>query len=158
MRWDLVDTFEILKKGVHARARKKLTGSEDFFGEHFPGKPRVPQPLLLEMIAQTGGVLLGVGCDFKKEVVLAKISGARFSRSVTPPCEFVIEAEILEEREQGGRVAGRVKLRGEKVAEAEIMLAMIDGLEKGKKQIIFNEGFLKHYDIYNVVKKSENIN
>ena len=52
----------------------------------------MPEPLFIEMIAQAGGVLFGLGVDFKKEVILAKIEGARFEKTVVPPCRLVIEA------------------------------------------------------------------
>ena len=44
MRWDLVTSFQVLKKGSHSRAFKTYSGEEDFFKEHFPGRPRVPEP------------------------------------------------------------------------------------------------------------------
>ena len=76
MRWDLIEKFEILKKGSYARAFKNFSGKEDFFAEHYPGAPIVPESLFIEMVAQTGGVLFGFGLDFKKEVILAKILDA----------------------------------------------------------------------------------
>ena len=158
MRWDLIDRFEILKKGDTARATKSFSGDEDFFLEHEPDRPRVPETLFLEMIAQAGGVLIGFGIDFKKEVILAKIEAARFERSVVPPCRFIVEARLEEEREEGAWIAGSVKQDGAVVATARIFLVTMDSLsgEEGKK-IVFNDGFLKHYDIYNVAKKSQEV-
>ncbi len=73
MRWDLIEKFETLKKGGVAKALRNFSGQEDFFAEHFPGNPLVPEPLFVEMIAQVGGVLFGLGLDFKKEVILADL-------------------------------------------------------------------------------------
>ena len=158
MRWDLIDRFEILKKGVCAKALKSFHGDEDFFSEHDPGDPRVPEPLMIEMIAQVGGVLFGLGIDFKKEVILAKIEAARFERAVAPPCEFVVEAKIEEEREEGAWVSGTVKLDGQTIATARILLVTIDSLtDSPGKKIVFNDRFLKHYDIYRVAKQSEGV-
>src|SRR3989338_5342913 len=151
MRWDLIDRFEILQKGKYSRARKSFTGGEDFFSEHFPGRPMVPETLLLEMIAQTGGVLYGLGLDFKKEVILAKIADARFGAPAFPPCEFTIEVTLEEEREEGAWVSGVVRLEGAEAARAKILLAAVDSLAD-KKNIVFNDHFLKHYDVYNVAK------
>ena len=156
MRWDLIESFEVLKKGSYSRARKSFSGREGFFRDHFPGKPLVPETLMIEMIAQTGGVLLGVGINFEKEVILAKIGQAKFHRAVRPPCQFLIEATIDGEREEGAWILGTVKSDGKLIAEASILLVTIDSLENGhKKRIVFNEDFLKHYDILNVVKMSE---
>lgn len=159
MRWELIDKFDVLKKGSVARSTKAFTGREDFFAEHHPGAPFVPEPLFIEMVAQTGGVLYGLGIGFKKEVILAKIEGASFPRPVRPPCRFEIEARIEEEREEGAWIAGTVHQKGALVASVKIMLVTIEalsGLAPGK--IVFNDSFLSHYDIWNIARKSEGIN
>ena len=155
MRWDLIEKFEILKKGEYAAAVKSFTGREDFFSEHFPGHPLVPEPLFVEMIAQAGGVLFGLGLDFKKEVILAKILNASFFRAVRPPCSFWVEVRIDEEREEGAWISGFVKQGDETIAKASILLVTIDSLEANKKKIVFNDDFLEHFDVYNVAKASE---
>ncbi len=154
MRWDLIERFEFLKKGESALALKSFSGDEDFFLEHYPGDAVVPEPLLIEMIAQAGGVLYGLGLDFKKEVILAKIMDANFSQLVRPPCSFIIEARIDDEREEGAWISGTVKRGDDVIAEASILLVTIDSLEN-KKKIVFNDDFLQHYDVYNIAKASE---
>ncbi len=156
MRWHLVDKFEVLKKGSYARALKAYSGQEDFFAEHFPGNPRVPEPLFVEMIAQTGGVLFGLGLEFKKEVILVKISESKFYKAVTPPCKLEIEVELREESESGAVVRGEVWCEDEKVASAEILLMSIDSLDASQdKKIVFNEGFMEHYQVMEVAQASE---
>lgn len=154
MRWDLVDKFTELKKGERARATKCFTGQEDFFAEHHPGRPTVPQPLFVEMIAQAGGVLFGLHLGFQKEVILAKITSARFPEEVRPPCELEIEA-LIDEREDAAMVSGTVRWNGRVAAEAEILLAAVPALDGGAEaKIVFNDGFLAHYDILNVARAS----
>ena len=156
MRWDLIEKFDVLKKGRSALARKSFTGTEDFFSEHFPGKPALPEPFFVEMIAQAGGVLFGLEIDFKKEVILAKIESARFFRPVSPPCAFVVEANLEEVREEGAWISGIVTHRQSKVAEAKILLAVVDSLASAKPgNIVFNEDFLTRYRIREVAKASE---
>ncbi len=155
MRWHLLKKFEYLRSGYPARALQSFTGGEDFFAEHFPGRPSVPGPLFIEMIAQTGGVLYGMTLGFSKEVVLAKIDSARFVREVKPPCDLVIEATIEDEREDAAWISGVVKQAGETVAEAKILLVAVDVLDGPAGKVVFNEGFLKAYDILNVAKMSE---
>lgn len=155
MRWELIDRFEILRKGDRALAWKAYDGGEDLFAEHEPSMPRVPETLLIEMIAQAGGVLYGLGLDFKKEVILAKVENARFERESTPPCRFRVEARIEDEREEGAWISGEVSTDKGLCASAKIMLVAIDTLAEGGKKIVFNERFLGHYDIYNVAKRSE---
>jgi 3-hydroxymyristoyl/3-hydroxydecanoyl-(acyl carrier protein) dehydratase len=155
MRWDLIDKFEILKKGSHSRARKAFSGREDFFQEHFSGRPLVPEPLFIEMVAQSGGVLFGLALDFKKEVILAKISDARFFAEVAPPCELVVEARVEGEREEGAWIWGRVDLDGRAVAEVRLLLVSMEKLGARRDSVVFNEGFLEHYDVHNIAKASE---
>lgn len=156
MRWDLIDRFDVLKKGEYSRAEKSFTGKEDFFAEHHPGRPFVPEPLFIEMIAQTGGVLYGLGIGFKKEVILAKIEGASFLSAVQPPCRFSVEASIEEEREEGAWISGSVRQDGRLVASAKILLVAIDSLgEMPSGKVVFNDRFLAHYDIWNVAHQSE---
>ena len=158
MRWQLIDHFELLKKGSHSRARKSFLGTEDFFRDHFPGRPAVPETLLVEMIAQTGGVLYGLDIAFKKEVILVKIAEARFPKEVVPPCELLIEAKVEEENESGAWISGVVKVGGEVAAEARLMLATIDQLvEGGNGKIVFNDRFMSHYNILKVAEQSEGL-
>lgn len=156
MRWELLDQFDVLKKNQIAKARKFFSGEEDFFKEHYPARPLIPESLYIEMIAQAGGVLYGLGLDFEKEVILAKISGARFHEWVAPPCELEVEGIVTDEREEGAWVQGKVFLKKKLVAEAEILLVTMSSESLGfNKKIVFNDGFLKHYDILNIAKKSE---
>jgi 3-hydroxymyristoyl/3-hydroxydecanoyl-(acyl carrier protein) dehydratase len=159
MRWELVDKFELLKKGEVSRGFKEFSGKEDFFRAHEPGAPRVPEPLFVEMIAQCGGVLYGLGIEFKKEVILVKIEDASFSRQAVPPCRLDIEARIEEESEDGCWISGTVWQAGAEVAKARLMLIAIGSLSEslGSGKIVFNDRFIKHYDVWNIAKKSEGI-
>src|SRR5919106_1373096 len=80
MRWIWIDRFLEFTSGKSARALKNLSLAEDYFAEHFPGYPVMPAALILEGLAQTGGILVGEANDFKEKVVLAKIVSARFAR------------------------------------------------------------------------------
>jgi 3-hydroxyacyl-[acyl-carrier-protein] dehydratase len=155
MRWQLIDEFELLKKGSRSRAHKFFSGKEDFFQDHFPGKPIVPQTLLIEMIAQTGGVLYGLDIDFKKEVILVKVDGADFPEIAVPPCMLSVEGKIDEESEAGAWISGVVKCKDAVVGRARIMLAAMDELVKDStRKIVFNDRFLSHYRILQVAAES----
>src|SRR5947207_2750764 len=80
MRWIWIDRFLSFESGKSARALKNLSHAEDLFAAHFPGYPVMPATLILEGLAQTGGILVGEANDFKEKVVLAKITSARFQR------------------------------------------------------------------------------
>ena len=59
MRWTWIDRFAAFESGKSAIAVKNLSLAEDHFADHFPGFPVMPAPLILEGLAQTGGILVG---------------------------------------------------------------------------------------------------
>jgi len=147
MRWIWIDRFLEFHKGESARALKNLSLAEDYFADHFPGYPVVPGSLMLEGLAQTGGILVGDASDFREKVVLAKVPYARFHREVYAGSQLIYEVKMLHLRTEGAAVEGRV-LVGESVAvEAEIFFAHLD---QARSQQIFGDhnfvfsGELKH--------------
>src|SRR6185295_3873122 len=80
MRWLWIDRFLEFERGKTARAIKNLSMAEDHFADHFPGYPVMPAALMLEGLAQTGGILVGEANEFKEKVILAKIPRAMFFR------------------------------------------------------------------------------
>src|SRR5256885_16915145 len=78
MRWLWIDRFLEFRRGQSARAVKNLSLAEDVFAEHFPGYPGMPAALILEGLAQTGGILVGEANGFQEKVGLAKILSAHF--------------------------------------------------------------------------------
>lgn len=155
MRWDLLDKFEIIRRGDYARAVKAYSGKEDFFSEHHPGRPFVPESLLIEMIAQTGGVLFGLGFDFSKEVILAKIERASFGEPVPAPCRLAIDARVEDEREDGAWIRGVVSCEGRPVADVKLLLFALTELSgTPREKIVFNDHFLEHFDVFNIASAS----
>ena len=80
MRWIWIDRFVAFESGRSATAVKALSAAEDHFADHFPGYPVMPAALILEGLAQTGGILVGEARRFKEKVVLAKVPAATFHR------------------------------------------------------------------------------
>src|ERR687886_982976 len=116
MRWIWIDRFTEFRRGEFARAVKQWSLAEDLFAAHFPEYPVVPAALILEGLAQTGGILVGEANDFREKVVLAKIPWARFHREAVAGEQLVYEAELLHLRPEGAAVQGRVTAGGEVVA------------------------------------------
>src|SRR5260370_37184256 len=123
MRWIWMERFLEFHPGKSARAVKNLSLAEDYFAEHFPGYPVMPASLILEGLAQTGGILVGEVNDFREKVVLAKIPWARFPREAVAGQQLIYEVEILHMRPEGAAVSGRALSDGELVAETEIFVA-----------------------------------
>jgi 3-hydroxyacyl-[acyl-carrier-protein] dehydratase len=126
MRWIWIDRFVEFRRGKSARAIKNLSLAEDLFADHFPGYPVMPGCLILEGLAQTGGILVGEVNDFKEKVILAKIPQARFHREVLAGECLTYDAKILHMRPEGASVEGRASVGEETVAEAEIFFAFLD--------------------------------
>src|SRR5687768_1698110 len=108
MRWLWIDRFLEFHRGQSARAIKNLSMAEDLFAAHFPGYPVMPAALILEGLAQTGGILVGEANDFKEKVVLAKITSARFHREALAGETLTYDVQVVTLREEGASIAGRV--------------------------------------------------
>src|SRR5579859_5251561 len=108
MRWIWIDRFLEFQSGKSARALKNLSLAEDYFAEHFPGYPVMPAPLILEGLAQTGGILVGEANDFREKVVLAKISKAVFHREALAGEQLIYDVEMLMLSSEGASVKGKV--------------------------------------------------
>ncbi len=147
MRWIWIDRFLSFESGKAARAVKNLSLAEDHFREHFPGYPVMPASLMLEGLAQTGGILVGEANQFREKVVLGKIPWARFSREAFAGDQLVYDVEMLQLRTEGASVKGRVTVDQTLIGEAEIFFAHLD---RSRSQQLFGEhnfvfsGELKH--------------
>jgi 3-hydroxyacyl-[acyl-carrier-protein] dehydratase len=126
MRWIWIDRFLEFEPGKSAKAVKNLSTAEDVFAEHFPGYPVMPGSLILEGLAQTGGILVGQVNDYREKVVLAKIPRATFYREALAGEELIYEVELLHMRPEGAAVQGKARAGNELLAEAEIFFAHLD--------------------------------
>jgi 3-hydroxyacyl-[acyl-carrier-protein] dehydratase len=136
MRWIWIDRFLEFHSGKSARALKCLSLAEDYFADHFPGWPVMPAALILEGLAQAGGILVGEANQFKEKVVLAKMPKAVFHREMLAGEQLVYDVEILHLRQEGAAVAGRVLVNDALTAEAEIFFAHLD---QNRSQQLFGE-------------------
>jgi 3-hydroxyacyl-[acyl-carrier-protein] dehydratase len=120
MRWTWIDRFTAFESRRSATAVKCLSLAEDHFADHFPGFPVMPAPLILEGLAQTGGILVGEANGYRENVVLAKMS-AKFHREAMPGEQLTYTARVVDLGDTGARVAGEARSGGELVAEADIL-------------------------------------
>src|SRR5438046_8235655 len=112
MRWLWIDRFLEFHSGKSARAVKNLSLAEDHFADHFPGYPVMPAPLILEGLAQAGGILVGEATDFREKVVLAKAPSPRFHREVLAADTLTADGERLPLRTEAAAEQGRVRVAG----------------------------------------------
>jgi 3-hydroxyacyl-[acyl-carrier-protein] dehydratase len=126
MRWFWIDRFIEFESGSHAKAVKNVTLAEEHLHDHFPGFAVMPGSLMIEGLAQTGGILLGEVNDFEHAVILAKVPKVTFHSWATPGDSLVYTARLLDVRDEGGTVECTAHVGDRLVAEAEIVFVHMD--------------------------------
>lgn len=109
-------------------ALKNVTINEPFFQGHFPGHPIMPGVLIIEAMAQAGGVLLlnTVQDPEKKLVYFTAIDKVKLRRPVTPGDQIRFELEMVQYRLNRCRMIGKAFVDGHLVAEGELMAAVVN--------------------------------
>ena len=122
-----VDAITELTPGVSASAVWKLTGKEDFFVGHFPGRPTLPGVLMCEAIAQTGALAIVSDPKFAGKLPLfGGLDGARFRRQVGPGDTLELSATIGRMSARAGKGSGKALLNGETACECDLMFVLVD--------------------------------
>jgi UDP-3-O-[3-hydroxymyristoyl] N-acetylglucosamine deacetylase/3-hydroxyacyl-[acyl-carrier-protein] dehydratase len=124
----LVDRITEIEPGRRVVGIKNVTINEPFFQGHFPGHPIMPAVLIIEAMAQAGGVLLlsSVEDPRGKLVYFSGIDAARFRRPVTPGDQLRFELEMTKLRGPICKMKGIAYVGDDKVAEADLMSSIVD--------------------------------
>ena len=126
MRWIWIDRFVEFESGRFARAVKNVSMAEEQLREHFPGYPVMPASLVIEGMAQTGGILVGEANEFRDMVVLAKLSRVSFHDCALPGDQLTYEATLVDLRDEGAVVEGKAFVNGRPLADAEIVFGRLE--------------------------------
>ena len=106
---------------------KNLSGNEPFFQGHFPERPVMPGVLMIEALAQLGGVLiLSKGENRGKIAYLVSVNNARFRKTVVPGDQLRLEVEVTKMKSRIGMVHAVASVGGDEVCDADIMFALAD--------------------------------
>lgn len=123
----LVDRVLEVKKGVSLVALKNVTYNEPFFQGHFPQQPVMPGVLVIEAMAQAGGILLfhSLPDPGNKLVFLSKVDNAKFRRPVVPGDQLRLEVELVKMKQRFCHIRARALVGEEVAAEGEIMASLV---------------------------------
>lgn len=124
MRYLLIDRIEEIVVGTKISAIKNVALSEDFFIDHFVGKPVMPGALLIECLAQAGTALLEVSSNFKNKALLAIIDQAKFRSIVQPGDQLLIEARIISSDNAAAKLEGKIFVKEKMVMNALITFSL----------------------------------
>ena len=126
MRWFWIDRFTEFVSGESAVAIKNVSLSEEPVDEYAPGRTYFPSSLIIEGLAQTGGLLLGQISDFKDRVVLAKISNSKFYCEAYPGDTLTYRVTLHNQLANGATVQGTSHIGDKLQGEIELMFASLD--------------------------------
>ena len=111
----------------HIVAVKNVSGSEPYFQGHFPTRPVMPGVLMVESLAQAGGVLmLSKSKNKGKMAYLVSIENARFRKLVTPGDQLILRVDLVKMKSRIGLIKGSATVDGEEVCSADIMFSLAD--------------------------------
>jgi 3-hydroxyacyl-[acyl-carrier-protein] dehydratase len=122
----LVDRILAGEKGKNMIGLKNVSMNEPFFQGHFPSDPIMPGVLILEGMAQVGGILAFYSIPEmigEKLIYFAGIDKVRFRRPVIPGDQLIFEMGVIKHKGKIWKMAGTAKVEGKVVAEAEFMAA-----------------------------------
>ncbi len=124
----LIDRIVELEADKRIVGLKNVTINEQFFQGHFPGAPVMPGVLIIEAMAQTAGVMIYRDLPDRetKLIYFTGIESAKFRRPVLPGDQLRVEMELLNRRNNFGKMQGRALVDGKLAAEAVVLFAIAD--------------------------------
>lgn len=124
----LIDRVLELDEGKSLVALKNVTYNEPFFHGHFPSLKVMPGVLVIEALAQAGGVLVykSIPEPDKKIMLLSKIDKTKFRKPVVPGDQLKLEVEMIRLKSRFCHVRGRALVDGEVVVEGEVMASLMN--------------------------------
>ena len=126
----LVDRILEMQDGKRAVGIKNLTMNELFFQGHFPQRPIMPGVLMIEAMAQVGGILLKTTDLHREQVGLfMAVNNTKFRRTAHPGDQLIMEVEVLRDRARTATVHATGRVADQVVVEADMMFSFMEAEE-----------------------------
>ncbi len=142
MRWFWIDRFTEFVRDTRAVTIKHICFGEEAVDDYLPGHPHYPHSLMIEGMAQTGGLLVSEAEGFVRKTVLAKISKAQFFDLTRPGDTLRFLAVVQDKQPTGAVVHGKIQIDDRDVAEMELWFAFLDE-RYGKTALFTPEDLLR---------------
>lgn len=142
MRWFWIDRFTEFVRDTRAVTIKHICFGEEAIDDYLPGHPHYPHSLMIEGIAQTGGLLVSEAVGFTRKTVLAKVSKATFTQLAVPGDTMRLTVEVQDKQPSGAVVHGKIEIDGQQTAEMELWFAFLDE-SYGDKALFTPEDLLR---------------
>lgn len=126
MRWFWIDRFVEFVRNTRATTIKNVSFGEEPIDDYLPGHPHYPHSLIIEGMAQTGGLLVSEEGGFRTKTVLAKVSKAVFHELIVPGDQIYLTAVVQDKKPSGAIIEGTVTVDGQVRAELELSFAFLD--------------------------------
>lgn len=142
MRWLLLDEIIGIEKGRSAKTRSRV-----------PDLEASAEVLMIEMMAQTGGLLLGAESDYRDNLIFAKIENAEFSGNYKAGDAIEIRVSSESLKPEGSWIDGLILREAETVASARFLLMNAGEIVPGRtRSITFHEGFMNHFKVLEKIR------
>jgi len=123
MRFYLIDKVIHFEPGKIGVGIKNVTLAEEFFVKHYDRAPLMPEPLIIEAMAQMGGWTIAVSAHYCFVPIPLRIDKVKFYRSVRPGDQLVLETNIVYTSENASLMQGKAEVNGEVVARVEGLMS-----------------------------------
>ncbi|MEM9399201.1 MAG: hypothetical protein AAF984_03255 [Verrucomicrobiota bacterium] len=143
MHYQFIREIIEIKKNVSAEAMSYFSSDDTIFNDHFPGTPLVPGALMVELMAQTAGWLIGYSTDFAKKSVLATVDNAKFRHNVRPEMAIFSSVQLTAIHHNRAAVKAKIEIpmehKRQLCASADIGFYLHDLNDQPSENSIFNK-------------------